>query len=149
MFRIPTGASIRVRIQIPVLQFTSQHFLLLFKFNLFIFTVFFILYIHTVYYNICAMYWSKIFSQSVYVYLTWGPVTWGCHRPPLCICTMYKVRLYVQCTNNSDIEKTSGQAAQFHIWTIWSMDRTSAQPQVNLSLLRSDSLKFQLLYIWQ
>jgi hypothetical protein len=40
-------------------------------------------------------------------------------------------------------DKSSGQTNQFNIWTIWAMDRTSAQPQVNLSLLRSNSLKFQ------
>ncbi len=107
-------------------QFTSQHFLLLFKFPSFYFALHYFIHTHTVNSNICALYWSGSFSQSVYVYFTWGPVTWGCHQPPLCICTMYKVRLYVQCTNNRDIEKTSGQAAQFHIWTIWSMDRTSA-----------------------
>ncbi len=47
-------------------------------------------------------------------------------------------------THNRDTGKTSGQASQqFNIWTIWSMDRTLAQPQVNLSLMRSNSLKFQ------
>ncbi len=43
-------------------------------------------------------------------------------------------------THNRDIEKTSGQAAQFNMWTLWSMDRTSAQPQVNLSLLHSNEI---------
>jgi hypothetical protein len=34
--------------------------------------------------------------------------------------------------------ESSGQAYNlFNIWTIWAMDRTSAQPQVKLSLLRS------------
>ncbi len=37
----------------------------------------------------------------------------------------------------------SGQATRFNIWAIWAMDRSSAQPQVNLSLLRGNSLKFQ------
>ncbi len=46
-------------------------------------------------------------------------------------------------TYNSDIEKSPGRAALFNIWTIWVMDGTSAQPQVNLSLLRSNSFKFQ------
>ncbi len=32
---------------------------------------------------------------------------------------------------------------QFKSWTIWAMDRTSAQPQVNLSLQRKKFLKFQ------
>jgi len=39
-----------------------------------------------------------------------------------------------------DTEKTSGQAVQFNIWSIWTMGRTSAQPQLNLSLLRSNIL---------
>ncbi len=42
-------------------------------------------------------------------------------------------------TNNMDREKSSGQAIQFNVWTIWAMDRTSAQPQVNLSLLHGNS----------
>jgi hypothetical protein len=47
-------------------------------------------------------------------------------------------------THNRDIKKSSGhEATQFYIWTIWSMNRTSTQPQVNLSLLRCNSLKFQ------
>jgi hypothetical protein len=45
--------------------------------------------------------------------------------------------------HNRGREKGSGQAIQFNIGTIWAMDRTSAQPQVELSLLRSNSLKFQ------
>ncbi len=44
---------------------------------------------------------------------------------------------------NRDREKSSGLTIQFNIWTIWAMDRTWAQPQVNLSLLRSNSFKFQ------
>ncbi len=59
------------------------------------------------------------FSHYVYVYLTWGPVTWGTHI--------------------IETEKSSGQASQFNIWTIGAMDRTSAQPQVNLTLLRKIS----------
>jgi hypothetical protein len=39
-------------------------------------------------------------------------------------------------------EKSSGQATQNYLNHI-SQDRTSAQPQANLSLLRSNSLKFQ------
>ncbi len=39
-------------------------------------------------------------------------------------------------THAMDIEKSFDQAApQFNIWKIWAMDRTLAQPQVNLSLL--------------
>ncbi len=41
------------------------------------------------------------------------------------------VILSLQC-----IEKTSGHANQFNIWTIWSMVITLAQPQVNLSVIR-------------
>jgi hypothetical protein len=33
--------------------------------------------------------------------------------------------------------------SQFNIWTLWCMDITSAESKVNLSLLRSNSLKFQ------
>ncbi len=32
-------------------------------------------------------------------------------------------------THNRDVEKTLGQASQFNIWTIWSMDRTSGEPE--------------------
>ncbi len=46
---------------------------------------------------------------------------------------------------NRNREKSSGQVNLFSIWTIRAMDRTSAKPQVNLSLLRSNSLKFQQL----
>ncbi len=46
-------------------------------------------------------------------------------------------------THNKDWEKSSGQASQFNIRSIWAIDRTSAQPRVHLSLLRSNSLKFQ------
>ncbi len=37
-------------------------------------------------------------------------------------------------THNRDWEKSSGQATQFNIRSIWAIDRTSAQPQVHLSL---------------
>ncbi len=46
-------------------------------------------------------------------------------------------------THNRDGEKSSGQATQFSIWTVWATDRTSAQPYVNLSMLSCNSLKFQ------
>ncbi len=42
-----------------------------------------------------------------------------------------------------NIMESLGQAHRFNIWTIGAMDRTSAQPQVKLSLLRSNSSKFQ------
>jgi hypothetical protein len=48
-------------------------------------------------------------------------------------------------TQNRDIDRGSGQAAQCHIWTIWSMDRTTARTQVYLNLLRSNSLQFKSL----
>jgi hypothetical protein len=46
-------------------------------------------------------------------------------------------------THYEDREKSPGQATLFNIWTIWAMVRTSAESQVNLSLLRGNSLKFQ------
>ncbi len=46
-------------------------------------------------------------------------------------------------THHRDREKSSGRPSQFNIWTIWATDRISAQPQVNLSLLCSNSLKVQ------
>ncbi len=36
--------------------------------------------------------------------------------------------MQTQFTHNRNTEKTSCQAAQFNIWTIWSVDKTSAQP---------------------
>ncbi len=39
-----------------------------------------------------------------------------------------------------DREKSSGQANLFNIWTLIAMDRTSVQPQENLSLLRSNKI---------
>jgi|LakMenE18May11ns_1017448.scaffolds.fasta_scaffold9628606_1 hypothetical protein len=42
-------------------------------------------------------------------------------------------------THNGDREKSSGQAHLFNIGTKGAMDRTTAQPQVKLSLLRSNS----------
>ncbi len=45
-------------------------------------------------------------------------------------------------TCNWDREKSSGQTHLFNVWTLGAMDRTSGQPQVNLSLLRSISLFF-------
>ncbi len=44
-------------------------------------------------------------------------------------------------------EKSSGKAHLSNIWTKESMDRTSGQPQVKLSLLRSICLKIRPLYI--
>ncbi len=73
------------------------------------------------------------YNFFLYVYLTWDPVILSPEadlRP-----SMH--------THNRDIEKSSGQATQFNIWTIWAVDRTSAQPQVKLILLRSNALKFQ------
>ncbi len=46
-------------------------------------------------------------------------------------------------TYYGDKEKSSGQANVFNIWTIGAIDRTSAQPKIKLSLLHSNSLKFQ------
>ncbi len=45
-------------------------------------------------------------------------------------------------SRNRNIEKTSGQTAQFNIWTILYIVITSPQSQVNLILLRSIYLKF-------
>jgi hypothetical protein len=41
-----------------------------------------------------------------------------------------------------DSRKSSGQAHLFNIWTIGAMNRISTQPQVKLSLLRINPLKF-------
>ncbi len=45
-------------------------------------------------------------------------------------------------THNRNREKSSGQATQNYL-NHMSQDRTSAQPQANLSLLRNNSLNFQ------
>ncbi len=55
--------------------------------------------------------------------------------------------LTIRETHNRDRKKSSGQTILFNIWTIWAMDRGSAQPQVNLSLLCSNSLKLHPLYV--
>ncbi len=44
-----------------------------------------------------------------------------------------------------DSEKSLGQTDQFIIWTIEAMNRTSAQPQVRLGLLRSNFLEIHAL----
>jgi hypothetical protein len=46
-------------------------------------------------------------------------------------------------TRNRDKEKTSDHASKFNLWTILSMERASAQPQVNLSLCCSNFLKLK------
>ncbi len=89
--------------------------------------------------------------------LTWGPVTSMLYHSRLCITTRMaecywseeSSPRFVGITIEIHIiyRKSSGQAILFNIWTIWAMDRTSAQPQVNLSLLRSNSLKFQPLEV--
>ncbi len=44
---------------------------------------------------------------------------------------------YYRDRHNRDREKSSGQANLFNIWSRWATDRTSAQPQVNLSFRRA------------
>jgi hypothetical protein len=44
-------------------------------------------------------------------------------------------------THRGNEENSSGQTDLFNIWTTGAMDKTSAQPQVKLSLLRSFALK--------
>ncbi len=100
------------------------------------------------------LYGGGIFSHSVYLNLTLR----SCHlrltlgRAPL----FSLIRLFIKApphslaitrdTHNSEREKSSGKANLFNIWTSWAMERTSAQPQVNLTFFRSNSLKFQPLF---
>ncbi len=69
---------------------------------------------------------GRIFSHSMYICLTWGPS----HLRLTLGRTLAYTYMY-----NRNREKCSGQATQLNIWTIWDKDRTSAQPQVDLSLL--------------
>ncbi len=103
-----------------------------------------------------------IFGHFVYVYSTWGPVTWGrpLVRAPLCnlILVLSQHRwlnsigqkkahshslAITRDMHSWDREKSSGQAHLFYTRIIGAMDRTSGQPRVKLSWLRSNSLKFQ------
>ncbi len=68
---------------------------------------------------------GEIFSHSEDGYLTWGPASPEADLRP-------RPSMHA---HNRDIEKSSGQATQFSIWTIWAMDRTSAQPQVNRAVI--------------
>ena len=110
--------------------------------------------------------WGGIFCRFMWMYLTWGPSTWalasGC--PPLFgLILLYVLQdrlltaigqkkasshslVNARDTRNRDREKSSGQTHLSNIWTIGAMDRTSGQPLVKLSLLRSISLKIWLLY---
>ncbi len=101
---------------------------------------------------------GRIFSHSVYVYLPWGPVTEADLRPRPSMPTHTRLSITTQMAEcywsdesspSLDIQiiGTERRANMFNIWTIWAKDRTSAQPQLNLSLLRRNSLKFQPLAI--
>ncbi len=72
------------------------------------------------------------YAYSPYTYFTWG----------LSLEADLRLRPALH-THNRDREKSSGQATQFNIWTIWAMDRTSVQPQVILIFLCSNSVIFQ------
>jgi hypothetical protein len=76
---------------------------------------------------------GRIFSHSVYVYLTYKVMSPEADLRP-------RPSMH---THSRDREDSSGQATQFNIWTIRAVDRTSAQPQVNLSVFHNNSLKFQ------
>ncbi len=81
--------------------------------------------------NAVQAFWTRsgILSHSLY---TWGSVIWGWPWPRPS-----------KHTHNRNIENSSVQTTQFNIWTIWSIAKTLAQLQVNLSFLLSNSLKLQ------
>ncbi len=72
-------------------------------------------------------------------WITWGPVTWGwpIGRVPL----FYMHWIHIIWTELRS-------AIQFNICTRWAMYRTTVKPQLNPSLLHSNSLKFQLQHGW-
>ncbi len=100
------------------------------------------------------------FSPIMHMYLTEGLSTWALAILSHFSCPYHNkgdwlilVRTKLPLTNwlsqngdgrKRDREKSLGQTHLFNNWTIGAMGRTSGQPEVKLSLLRSISLKIRL-----
>ncbi len=99
--------------------------------------------------------WGEFLNHFSYMWKNWDPLTWAWPqvapslKSPMCIaiycrCQAISHSLAISRDPTVETEKRARvrpNCAVWNIWTIGAMDRTSAPPQVNLSRLRSFSLK--------